>query len=290
MSLEKISFPRWPRPIRTLAIKVYGYLYIARITNTLVCFCLIYKVAGLNHTDGPHRVIPALIISFLAAGGFVFNDICDLDKDRITCPWRVLPSEILRKEEAISYAILLFSMALGLSVMVLSLIKNLLVLLIAALLLTYSYLSKLMPGYKNLCIAAVSASIIYIGAAEAKEWQPFKIFIMAEIFLFVLQREIAMDIAHVEGDAAAGLKTLPMLVGTRKCTLIRIIINVLIAVFAYFWLAAASGNKAFVETMIVIAGLSLISILLHSIYPHPKLERVYIECGKIYMIAATAVL
>lgn len=102
----------------------------------------------------------------------------------------------------------------------------------------YSRVFKPLPGVKNIVCAAVIAMSIPTGAAVVSGgsvlagvrvvWP-----LMVIVFSGILHREIMMDVLDAEGDAAAGIRTLPVLLGRQQA--------VLVAVFPLVAAAAVIG-------------------------------------------------
>jgi len=88
----------------------------------------------------------------------------------------------------------------------------------------YSRVFKPLPGVKNLVCAAVIAMSVGTGAAVvsggsvlagiAAVWP-----LMLVVFAGTLHREVLMDVLDADGDAAAGIRTVPVLLGRRRALL-----------------------------------------------------------------------
>jgi len=86
-----------------------------------------------------------------------------------------------------------------------------------ALTLVYTPFCKPLVVLKNGTVAAVLAAAVLLGGVSLGGWaaamQPTALAASGVVFLLAFAREIVMDVADAEGDARAGLITLPNLVG-----------------------------------------------------------------------------
>ncbi len=156
--------------------------------------------------------VAALAASCIAAAGNVYNDVRDVEIDRINQPGRPLPAGEVGSRMALVAAILLAVVGLVASGWV-----GLLPLLVAAftLVLLYLYSRYLKPTtlWGNLTVAVAGATAFPFGALAAGTWG--RSWIPAGFaLLFHLGREIIKDLEDVAGDRAAGAHTLPLRWGT----------------------------------------------------------------------------
>jgi 4-hydroxybenzoate polyprenyltransferase len=94
-------------------MKLFNYLALTRPANVITAISDIIagvSIAGaLSKTPLPVTSIIFLAIatSFLYAGGIVFNDVFDLEIDKIERPERIIPSGKLTKKQAITFGLML---------------------------------------------------------------------------------------------------------------------------------------------------------------------------------------
>jgi len=189
--------------------------------------CTMAAVAGLvglllmeNYL--PQNLLLAALVPFLMAGaGIIVNDIFDLEADRVNAPHRPLPSGRLSVSMAKLEASLLF-----LAGLMLTLLANIYAFLLALtnLILEVLYAAKLkrVALVGNLVDSWFVASAFAFGALVAhplSNIQMLNLTLLASLaFLANVGREIYGDLEDVEGDRAAGITTLPMLIGEGKAT------------------------------------------------------------------------
>lgn len=194
-----------------------GLLAITRPANSLVAglaALLGYIVA--TGTLAPIALLLVPIVVFITAGGNVFNDLCDLEIDRINRPQRPLPSGEVSPEGAGVLAASLFAAGLvltvpaGLPCVVIAVVNSLL-------LLFYARTLKRTALWGNMAVSYLAASIYPFGGALAGLPGIGRTLPLAGItFLAMLSRELLKDSEDVEGDSRAGARTVPIAFGVKK--------------------------------------------------------------------------
>jgi geranylgeranylglycerol-phosphate geranylgeranyltransferase len=194
-----------------------GLLTIMRPANSFVAglaALLGYIVA--TGTLAPISLLLVPIVFAITAGGNVFNDLCDLEIDRINRPDRPLPSGKVTVEAAGVLAATLFSAGLvltipaGLPCVVIAVANSLL-------LLFYARTLKRTPLWGNVAVSYLAASIYPFGGALAGLAGLERTLPLAGITcLAMLARELLKDAEDVAGDSAAGARTIPIALGVKK--------------------------------------------------------------------------
>jgi len=194
-----------------------GLLTITRPVNSLVAglaALLGYIVA--TGTLEPFSLILVPIVFSITAGGNIFNDLHDLEIDRINRPGRPLPSGQVTPGAAGILAATLFSAGLlltipaGPSCVVIAVANSLL-------LLVYARTLKGTVLWGNLAVSYLSASIYPFGGALAGLAAMERTLPLAGItFLAMLSRELLKDAEDVAGDRADGARTVPIALGVKK--------------------------------------------------------------------------
>jgi geranylgeranylglycerol-phosphate geranylgeranyltransferase len=194
-----------------------GLLGITRPVNSLVAglaALLGYIVAtgGLE----PSALILFPVVFAITAGGNVFNDLCDLEIDRINRPDRPLPSGKVTPRAAGALSAALFAAGLALSLpcglpcVVIAVANSLL-------LVAYAKALKRTVFWGNAAVSYLSASIYPFGGALAGIPAMERTLPLAGItFLAMLSRELLKDAEDVPGDSAAGARTVPIVYGVKK--------------------------------------------------------------------------
>ncbi|HEU4365323.1 MAG TPA: geranylgeranylglycerol-phosphate geranylgeranyltransferase [Candidatus Krumholzibacteria bacterium] len=161
-------------------------------------------------------VLPAALVAALATGaGNVVNDYYDFAIDRVNKPRRPLPSGRLTPRAALAwYAVLVASTTL---VALLTLSPRILVLALAWQIALFAYARFLKRAWiaGNITVALVSASAFLAGAMAAG-WPGAAVIPMTIAFAFVMCREMIKGGEDLEGDRAAGVRTLAAVAGPER--------------------------------------------------------------------------
>jgi len=227
--------------------KVGACLRLVRPVNSLmVGFAVLVGIAlalpGNVWSIRPLAAITGFLVGFtISASSMILNDIADIEIDKVNAPNRPLPSgEISLKTAWICYFILIslgiaFSEVGGLdsmAVVVLAIVASVL----------YNLRLKLAGFPGNISVAFLTSLPFLYAFTLIDSPNPTVLVFWAMVFLTVLGREIAKDIADVEGDSIKGAKTLPILYGRRAAA----------AVASVFYIAAVA-----LSPLPIIAGLVL---------------------------------
>jgi 4-hydroxybenzoate polyprenyltransferase len=186
----------------------------------------------------PESVLIILTCCLTAAGGYIINDLFDVETDHINRPnKRILKRDISHKAAIVYYIILTtlgqicgYYAGLGIGLFASA---------IAVLLYFYSSDLKAMGLPGNSLIAFMSGSVIYIASRGIHEIHSAYFAEYAFLaFLLTMTRELVKDAEDIEGDKEQGCETFPILYGTRKTNILSNVILALIVIFlvtaAYF--------------------------------------------------------
>lgn len=182
-------------------------------------------VAGLTALIGyliatgtltPPSLLLAVVVALTTAGGNVINDVFDVEIDRINRPKRPIPAGEISLAGAKAYTAALF--AGGLLVATLTTTLCLAIALInSVILIAYAVRLKRTPLLGNVAVAYLTASVFLFGGAFAGvEGLVQNLSLAAITFLATIAREVLKDAEDVDGDAAGGARTLPMIAGVRR--------------------------------------------------------------------------
>jgi geranylgeranylglycerol-phosphate geranylgeranyltransferase len=191
---------------------------LTRVYTALVAGIVAYALAA---DGGTHAAFAAASLALVLAGAFAFNDVIDRDADAINVPTRPIPSGALSARTALAIAIACDAAAIAAAIAAGSPRVVVMTCAMVAMLFAYSVALKRILFVKNVVMALVGASVPLFGSvpADAKT-------LAVTIGLFILQKEIAADAVDREGDARAGLRTLPVVFGVRRTMLIVAAMNV----------------------------------------------------------------
>ena len=184
----------------------------------------------------PESVLIVLTCCLTAAGGYIINDLFDVETDHINRPnKRILKRDISHKAAIVYYIILTtlgqicgYYAGLGIGLFASA---------IAVLLYFYSSDLKAMGLPGNSLIAFMSGSVIYIASRGIHEIHSAYFAEYAFLaFLLTMTRELVKDAEDIEGDKEQGCETFPILYGTRKTNILS---NVILALIVIFLVTAA---------------------------------------------------
>jgi geranylgeranylglycerol-phosphate geranylgeranyltransferase len=158
--------------------------------------------------------VAAVVTAFGTGAGNAVNDYYDADIDALNRPERPIPSGRISRRGAVFFSAALFAAAVILTVAVLPAIAvgigvvNLIVLVV------YSSHLKRLPLVGNVAVAYLAGSAFLFGGAAAGGVE-YTVVLFALAGLVNLGREVIKDVEDVEGDAAEGARTLPVVYGER---------------------------------------------------------------------------
>ncbi len=151
---------------------------------------------------------------FIAAAGYVINDVYDVDIDRLNQPHRPLPSGMLSIRQARILAFLLFLLGIG-SGFSLGIPLGSVAITAGVTLYLYARKYKKSGLIGNVMVAALTAFPFIVGGLLA-ESEFLRYMIPATFaFLLILGREIIKDIEDVPGDKLENVKSLAILISPR---------------------------------------------------------------------------
>jgi len=217
----------------------------------------------------PHILATALTAGAtfcVCAAGNIINDMRDIEIDRRNRPNRVLVTGALETATALKLAIVFQVIALALAALVDWTYVLGIVLLASILVQAYNFRLKSVPIVGNVIIAflggltfiaggyAVSPSMVWVLPGPA----------IPAVFAFLLHwcREIVKDAEDVLGDRAAGVQTLPVMIGVQRSVALvlalalgLVVAVVVPAVFGWF-------NVVYRVIAVYIVGLPMLGLLI----------------------------
>lgn len=178
-------------------------------------------IVGQVIAQGKFPIIASVALGFglgffLSGSAMVFNDIFDLEVDRVNAPQRPLPSGKLTKAEAVTWGLFLGVVALILAAFIHPLVFALsLILWILGFL--YNWKLKAAGLWGNLIVSLNVAMTIVIGGVSVGGVTRLMVWLFGCIaFFFDLAEEIAGDAMDMEGDRKRGSKSVALVYGKRK--------------------------------------------------------------------------
>lgn len=237
--------------------------------------------------DYPRFLLLVISTMLIAAGGYVINDIEDVEIDKINKPEKQIVSATISLRAAWIYYFALFAVGFFISLYLAVYIDNLPLLGIypSAWLLLYLYSKyfKKMPLIGNIVVGifcALVAGIVwfaeraaYFNLGEVDEYAQFKVYGVFLAYLFfaffsTLYREIIKDIEDAEGDAEQDCKTLPIVAGVGAAKLITALVGLIfltgVGCLAFYIWSVSSDTGRVLKLLFIL--IFLVSPTLYSLY------------------------
>ena len=264
-------------------------LVIVAFTQYLLEFLILIPIFEMNGIspilDMPRFLLLVASTVLIAAGGYVINDIEDVEIDRINKPEKQIVSQSISVRSAWIYYFSLFFIGFVISLYLAIYINNLPLLGIypAAwlLLALYSKYFKKMPLIGNLTVAffcAFVAGIVwfaerdaYFSLAEVGGESFDKLTTIFGIYMFfafitTLYREIIKDMEDCQGDKENDCKTLPIVLGMQRTKGLTFLIGLVFLVGLYFLSNYFMETKIDFMNSLVFIFLAMFLPLLYSLY------------------------
>lgn len=234
-------------------------LFITALTMCLVWHCIM----GISSTLAFTLLVIAMVL--IQAGGYVINDIFDVEIDAINKPKKQIVGKIFTEKQSNLFYIVLTIIGLvcGLAASIMAHGKNFYtifacLILLACFLYSYSssYKKKLIIG--NLIVSLLVALAVFLPwlfqvlsmlgdkemLLENQEWMHVTLHIVliytAFAFMMTLIREIVKDMEDVKGDGRSHCRTIPVVWGMKAAQIIVIVLSFVTC--AMIWIAADYFN------------------------------------------------
>ncbi len=205
--------------------KARACIRLVRVANSLMVGLAVIVglviVLGRNVASlGVGRLTLAYMTGFFISGAsMVLNDIADIEIDRVNAPDRPLASGAITTREAwachfiLAFLGLASSAPLGLWPLIVALTGWLLGV-------AYDLWGK-RSGFPGNIMVALATSLPFPYALAVAGVVERRILVYwAMVFLTVLGREIVKDIADIEGDREAGVRSLPIVWGAKRSAIV----------------------------------------------------------------------
>ena len=219
-----------------------AFLALPRPVNCLIAGLSAYVGAFATGVRWPpcEVWIAALSAALILGAGNAFNDVVDLEIDRVNRPTRPLPAGRLSRRaaglEALSLALAGVAAAWWLGP-----VNGGIASAAALLLLVYSVSLKRTAFWGNLLVSVLGGAVFPFGAIATGVWG--RSWIPAGLAcLFHLGREIIKDMEDVRGDEAGSARTLPLRWGLRRAGLLASAIYLFLMLFTLLpWVLGIYG-------------------------------------------------
>lgn len=184
---------------------------LTRLDTCAIIFLSILLPAYFHSRDFAASLAASLPVLTICMCGFVINDLSDVEKDARNHPRRPLPSGAIGELAAsiIYFTLLAVSLVIIKAYVPAPLVYLYVLLLIA--LINYNYVVAYVPTAKNFYVATVGLIPLFI-LGSLIDAGSMVMRIAPSLFLFLLGRELLMDVQDAAGDA----RTLAKIVGVRR--------------------------------------------------------------------------
>jgi len=247
-----------------------------------------------------------LLTLIVAAGGYVINDIMDVEADRINKPDKLLIEKHISEQKAFTFYKILVGLSVVLSIVLIVDTGQMkisgLPLLVTVILYLYAQLFKRMAFVGNFIIAVCAALPFLLIALYDLRINEFDVGMIISItrsigmaalfyggfaFLTTLIREIIKDMEDVEGDLAIDAQTLPIAIGITWTKVIVVLLQVLttglLLVVALYFLAVRAPQP-FYGLMVLMVLPLLVQLIVVLLAKDAARFRLAGNIGKVHML------
>ena len=219
-------------------------LFLIALTQVLIKYAL-FASFGVSITLSVFEFILLVLATIcIAAAGNVINDVYDVETDLVNKPHKVIVGKSISEKTALNLFIFLNIIGVGIGFYLSNKIGKsgfaALFIIISVLLYIYAIYLKQTVLIGNIIISfLVAMSIIIVGffdllpAITPQNQQTqlaiFKIVFNYALFAFMINllREIVKDIEDIKGDSKAKIKTLPVIIGKKRATILVFILSLI---------------------------------------------------------------
>ena len=257
--------------------KKFAFLYCLATVTGLFCLPGVFEALASptsNFLVLIQMTLPLPLASLLVtAGTYIMNDLVDADLDRANGKKRPIPSGLVSKRQAWTFVALAFGAAVLLTVVTFSPISMVIVTLMLGIGVTYSLPPVALM--KRFMIKTVSIAVFYILCALLGMTSVYNLdlamdspvlvaSVLLTLALMVFISSTLNDMGDVDGDKAAGRRTVPIVLGkenTIKLTMV-LAAGVLAITWGYYLMALIAGHSrpVTVATTTAIASIVLMTL------------------------------
>lgn len=258
------------------------YFALTRLYTVLPLALLSYGIGVAAGVPPTRAVVSAVALALAMGGGYAYNDLRDQSRDRVNRPARPLVSGRISERQAQRLVAIAFAGAVILAVSTASLLTIAFIVLLVWCSQLYSDAIKHVTGLKNVFVGAWSGLLPWGASLDSVATMTIVPAVIT-VGLFVTQKELVADVDHLDGDAAAGVTTIPIVVGRRAALAIVLALNVL-----SWLLARASGTVPVLSHLTsvaeAVAAVNVISLCVIAVKMTNATVRVYLELQKVFLV------
>jgi 4-hydroxybenzoate polyprenyltransferase len=247
----------------------YKNLFMVLLTMVLTKYALIHSFIEKSNLSNLEFCLLSLSVLLITAGGYIINDVFDIEADRINKPKKVFIDVSISKKKAF-YIYLILSFTGLFTGIYISFSKgfqiNSLIFIFTFLgLIFYSKNLKKVALIGNLIVSVFISFVILIvflfekGSSKSTSiWGAidsifssislfyFLSFYIIFSFLLTLIREIIKDMEDIKGDKALKMKTLPIILGRKRSKSIALVlVGILMSVLIIWSIDSIQMNSIY---------------------------------------------
>lgn len=275
-----------------------AYLKIIRPVNLLIMagmlvlvryaiFLPVFKQNGLEGLmPGWQFLLLVMATLFIGAGGYVINDVLDIEIDQVNKPSRKIIGRQISEVTGnrLHFNLTAAGIVFGIAFSYLSgnIFLGILFVIIPTALFYYSFKYKYIPAVGNLVVSLLAALVVLIYwlfefyhlksqpdlfIEASRSFAQLNRFVMAfALFAFMttLIREIAKDVQDIAGDKRFGCRTLPIVLGLKATRYVLLFLEIVsFAALAWFhYLLNHSGYRLFAYILLMPLLLLIVSVFI----------------------------
>ncbi len=192
---------------------VSGLLQTTRVPTALLMGATVFLPALFTGVAPLAALLRAVPFVLGALGGFALNDYHDASKDRVNNPHRAIPRGALSESGVLAAALVLLVAALLAGVYEARGRADLLLYAVFILgMWSYNVVVRRLAASKTVYTAVVSSTLVWFDVVVLG-YRPLYYLFPIAVVLFIVGRELLMDIRDMRGDRLGGAVTVPMILG-----------------------------------------------------------------------------
>lgn len=200
---------------RIVNSRYWGIIRVTRLNTALIIGLIVFIPWTIYSGDAYSAIIMAFPFLFVSMGAFAFNDVHDIEKDKLSKPHRPLPRGIITVDTVKRIGVICYSLYVFSCYFAVNSLLNLLIYAITFVgCVSYNLVLRKVAILKVFITALVSSMpiILVVTAFKGMIYLPL---VIAAMF-FILARELLMDIRDMKADSANSMITIPIRIGERK--------------------------------------------------------------------------
>lgn len=270
-----------------------AYLKIIRPLNLLIMagmlvlvryaiFLPVFKQNGLEGLmPGWQFLLLVAATIFIGAGGYVINDVLDIEIDKINKPQKQVIgryiSEVSGNKLHLNLTVVGVVFGIAFSYLCGNVFLGILFVIIPTALFYYSFKYKYMPAVGNLVVSLLAALVVFIYwlfefyhlksqpelfIDDSRSFPLLNRFVLAFAFfafMTTLIREIAKDIQDMDGDKRFGCRTLPIVLGIKATRYFMVFLElIIVAALVWFHMILHHSYYSLFSNLLLVVVLMLI--------------------------------